>query len=149
MQFIKDNKYIMFKISSPLEVDFFESHKKLIEKNGYVWFCRFGKNNMKISSMSECEPIIFIKEAKKNNDGFYIANCIEIKEDIFDNEVFPEYYNELSLKKACWLKITSLEKADMSFVLDKFLSSSGGAITGVLKSMCTAFYMNCKESFEL
>lgn len=44
--------YPLIKVMSPLDTYFFSEHRKVIDEYGAVWFCRFGKNNMKIESFN-------------------------------------------------------------------------------------------------
>ena len=46
-------EFLMIKISTIDDVSFFEEHQNIIDKNGYVWFCRFGKCNLRISSITK------------------------------------------------------------------------------------------------
>ena len=43
MDLKKDSSYLLIKINTPENINFLEEHSNIIEKNGYVWFCRFGK----------------------------------------------------------------------------------------------------------
>ena len=44
----KDNMFPLIKVKTPTGIDFFKEHKSIIDSNGYVWFCRFGKKQYEI-----------------------------------------------------------------------------------------------------
>ena len=67
------NKHLMIKISSPIDISFYDEHIKEIKQNGYVWFCRFGKDNLKTEDIGNNGNVLFIKESKANGNRCYMA----------------------------------------------------------------------------
>ena len=78
MDLKKDSSYLLIKINTPENINFLKEHSNILEKNGYVWFCRFGKSNVLPEKICLCNNYIFLKDSKKNNDKIYIAKYEKI-----------------------------------------------------------------------
>lgn len=147
MEFQLDMVYPLIKIMTPPDIDFFKEHKSIIDKSGYVWFCRFGKNNMKIESLENCEKILLIKESEKNGGNVYIANYDIVKEGAVPiNEDYPSYYNDITQSKGLWIRLLSIalySKEDLNN--DFVVNASGNKVANILKSMCPATFLRYKH----
>ena len=93
--------YLMLKIATPMDFSFEDEHKKIIDKDGYVWFCRFGKGNLKIESISELGNILFVKESVKNGGKRYMMEFSEISSSQ-PTSGYPDYYNTSDAPKDIW-----------------------------------------------
>lgn len=151
MQLKNEGIYPLIKIKTPSSTSFFDAHKACIENDGFVWFCRFGKNNMKIDSLNRCEHILFIKESGVRQGGVYIAEYVELSEQLgADKTGVPEYYNTLSQPQALWIKLISLNPFDYKVFMESFVvNSSGGSVDNILRSMCPAFFLKSIVDHEI
>lgn len=147
LEFQSDVVYPFIKIMTPPEIDFFNEHKTILDKKGYVWFCRFGKNNMKIKSLENCGNILLIKDSEKNGGNVYIANYDIVKEGNFSiNNDYPTYYNDILQSKGLWIRLLSItqyskEELNANFVIN----ASGNKVANILKSMCPATFLRYKH----
>lgn len=147
----KDNMFPLIKVKTPTGIDFFKEHKSIIDSYGYVWFCRFGKNNMKYDTVASCNPILFIKNSGISNGGIYIARYEAIENSITENgTVYPHYYQDIQQSPAMWFKIYEMNPMDYDVLIESFVgASSGGDINRILKSMCPAFFIRSTQDIEI
>lgn len=135
--------YPFVKITTPPEIDFFEEHKNILNKEGFVWFCRFGKNNMRITTINSCNKLLIIKESKQNGGTVYIAKFDMVTdegESITDS--FPNYYNRIDKIKSLWIRLLEIEKFSGEELENRFvLNASGNRVSTILKSMCAAVFL--------
>ncbi len=144
--FCKDSIYPLIKITTPSDINFYNEHQKLMQENGYTWFCRFGKSNMKIESIKNCGNTIIIKESKKNGDKVYAAIFDEILGYIDEDKViFPAYYNNIKQNKELWFRLVALEEYSKEMLCSAFVvNASNNDVSSILKSMCPATFLRCK-----
>ena len=145
---IKENGiYPLIKIATPEGVDFLDEHQQIINNFGYVWFCRFGKNNMKIQSIQDSDHILIIKDIARNGGKVYIAafDKVEQSYDISD-EVVPKYYKEVAKYIGVWLRITQIKEIPKNVLEDSFVvNKTNGSVAGILRSMCPATLLRCTK----
>lgn len=90
-----------------------ENHNKIIKKNGYVWYGKFGN---KLSS-STIEELLDQKELKillvqSSSSNRYWGNVDKIQYDTpEDIENIPEYYRDDRNLIKCWFRVTKITKA--------------------------------------
>jgi len=150
MKIEKNNVCPLIKIKSPDGADFFSEHTHLINNNGFVWFCRFGKNNMKQETLKQYAPYIIIKESGIKEGGVYLAKYTDITETSPDIQFMPSYYNKMNLHISMWFKIIEIKSIDYSLLTSSFVGkTSGGSIQSILKSMCPAFFVKCISTVEI
>lgn len=143
----KGKSFLMLKISTPPEFSFYDEHQRKIKENGYVWFCRFGRGNLVTKSINKDGNLIFIKEAKANGGTKYILEFSEVTLNT-PASGYPEYYDDVHLNRSIWFKVTSIKILENDFEDSFRLSSSGGTLDGVYRSMCNSFYITCSQNFE-
>ncbi len=140
----------LIKVKSPVGIDFYTEHKRVIESYGYVWFCRFGKNNMKRETLEKYSPFIIIKESGVKYGGVFLAAYSEISVDTMHQKMMPLYYKEIEQRPSLWFKVTQIEQIDYSALLSCFIgNASGGNIERIMKSMCPAFYIKCISNMKV
>ena len=61
MEIKKGATFLMFKINTPNGIDFLKEHKKILDANGEVWLCRFGKTNVVLSKITADGNYVFGK----------------------------------------------------------------------------------------
>ena len=133
-------EFLMIKISTIDGFSFYEEHQKLIDKNGYVWFCRFGKCNLLISSITKNGNLIFVRDTIKNGGKKYALYFSEVSSTIPDNN-YPDYYKTINKEKPLWFKVTSIVELPDNLNSYLCVASSGNSLDHVYKSMCTSFYV--------
>lgn len=141
----KNKTFLMLKILTPPTISFYEEHKKIIDAEGFVWFCRFGKNNLRIDSITKDDNIIFIKESIKNGNHRYLLHISDITTNA-PTANYPLYYNDIKSQQAIWFKVTSIIKLDTNFE-NFFLTINGGPLSNVYRSMCNSFYIKSIQDY--
>ena len=149
MNFEKDSSYLLIKINTPENINFLKEHAEIIEKNGYVWFCRFGKSNVLPEKIYSYNNYIFFKDSKRNNDKIYIAKYEKFSSSP-QNSLFPEYYSKISLERSLWFKIVQIQEFDYNILIDNFVTKSTNAkLENVFRSMCSSFYITCNNNLNI
>lgn len=141
----------LLRIKTPDCVDFFQEHMSLIETKGYVWFCRFGKNNMRIDKVLSHESLLIIKDSGAISSNYYIAKYCDVCEipNITSDE-YPAYYDCINQKKSLWFKVNMLVPLDYGIIESNFVvAATNGEIKNTLRSMCPAFYIRCINKIVL
>lgn len=141
------NKHLMIKISSPIDISFYDEHIDILKKEGYVWFCRFGKDNLKIDEIGNDGKYIFIKESKANGGKCYLAEYECLQRNI-PVSGYPKYYDGIQKERNLWIKVISLKILPEGFEASFRASSSGGELSSIYRSMCNAFYITAQEKYE-
>lgn len=131
-------------------VDFYTEHKRILDQKGFVWFCRFGKNNMKIEKITSCERIVIIKESGKAGK-YYAAEYDDLQEKTpSDKTAIPPYYTDMDRSEGYWLRLTGICEVEADTVMNCFVSdASQGSIAPLIRSMCPAFYIICKSKVSI
>ena len=149
MDLKKDSSYLLIKINTPENINFLEEHSNILEKNGYVWFCRFGKSNVLPEKINSYNNYIFLKDSKKNNDKIYIAKYEKISFSP-QSSLFPKYYNRISLECSLWFKLVELHEFDYNILIKNFVTkSTSSKLTNVFRSMCSSFYITCNNNLNI
>lgn len=145
---VKENGiYPLIKIATPVGIDFLNEHLQIINKHGYVWFCRFGKNNMKIQSLQDSDHILIVKDVVRNGGKVYLAEFDKVEQsyDIAD-EVVPKYYKDVAKYTGVWLRITQIKEIPKNALEDSFVvNKTNGSVAGILRSMCPATLLRCTK----
>lgn len=149
MDLKKDSSYLLIKINTPENINFLKEHLNILEKNGYVWFCRFGKNNVLPEKINSYNNYIFLKDSKKNNDKIYIAKYEKFSFSP-PSLLFPKYYNGISLERSLWFKLVELHEFDYNILIKNFVTkSTSSKLTNVFGSMCSSFYITCNNNLNI
>lgn len=151
MKINENSIFPLIKVKTPTGIDFFNAHKEIIDSIGYVWFCRFGKNNMKYDTISSCAPMLFIKNSGVSKGGIYIARYKAIENNLSKEEsAYPKYYHNIQQQPAMWFKISEIKPLEYDIFIENFVgSSSGGDIDKILKSMCPAFFIKSTQNIVI
>ena len=140
--------YPLIRVATPADIDFLGEHRAVIQQHGYVWFCRFGKNNMKIQSLQDCKHIMIVKDADKNGGKVYLAMYDEVLDSLNLNcEAIPNYYLGISRHIGAWIRVTQIEEISKATLEECFVvSASNGKVSNILRSMCPATFLRCVRS---
>lgn len=133
----EQKEYLLLKIKSPNGVDFYSEHKAVIERCGYVDFAKFGNSILKTELLNVGDTI-FIKESITNGGMLYAAT---LKEVIKKGKEFPDYYNNLEVANAFWLRLSDIKIIENKEYLATYETRAGGAVESALKSMSPNFYI--------
>lgn len=87
-------------------------HLKVIEKNGYVWYGKFGatlsdKTKKEILNQEE-QKILLIRSGRFERYWAYIS---DISRTIPEKGEYPDYYADFVTKIHAWFKVTGIMEA--------------------------------------
>ena len=143
MEIKKGATFLMFKINTPNGIDFLKEHKKILDANGEVWLCRFGKTNVVLSKITADGNYVFVKDSAKNDNRIYIGTVSSISKTQPLNN-YPTYYDQINLARPLWFNLSDLCEVRSDFVMKNFRTkSSNASLEGVFRSMCNSFYIEC------
>ncbi len=134
--------------------DTISEHKKIIEKNGYVWFGKFG-NSIKqqyINTIDESdeEHFVFLIKTTQKKQYVYRANIITIsKEDqrlLPEKQFIPKYYRNSDLNFGFWLKLKDIRKVNSKITNQLHVNSSHSPLVESLNRSTTGLmYISFKD----
>ena len=140
--------FLMFKIMSPPGISFLDEHQKMISKRGYVWFCRFGRTNLVLKSISKDGNYVFVKESIKNGNKKYVLEFSDISNEA-PTSGYPAYYSSVAKEASLWFKVTSITELPDDFESYFCAASSNNSLESVYRSMCSSFYIRSNKALRL
>lgn len=150
MKILKDQILLLLKINTPNNFDFYYEHKQIINTNGFVWFCRFGRSNISFDYFGNENTLIFIRDSKKNGGKIYCLLYEDIKNSSPEVAFYPKYYENVKANQAYWLKCTDIFEISIDNFYKTFVTkSSNSDIRNVFNSMCTNFYIKANNDYVL
>ena len=100
-------------------------HEKLINKNGFVWYGKFGNkvSQQVINDVLEkgTAKVLFIKSGRED---IYYANVDKIQYNMPEEKYIPKYYSDSYDRVSVWFRITEFKKTDYDVVKDYYVISS-------------------------
>ena len=122
-------------------------HVRLIEKNGYVWYGKFGaplSDKTKQEILSQDDPkILLIRSGRFER---YWAHISDISRTAPDQGEYPEYYADFYTKIHAWLKVTRIEEAPKDIMGKCVVASSKRSLSEASKySMSPYFIIEVEE----
>lgn len=124
-----------------------EAHKKMIVKNGFVWWGKFGAkiNEQTIKGLLKCdEPRILLI-----NSGKYDRYWARIEDVLFEPPVegeSPAYYWDKRDTIKTWFKVTNIEIAPRDVMSKCKVASSGKVLSEAsMHSMSPFFIIDFEE----
>ena len=149
MEVKKNTTFLMLKIKTPPNIDFLAEHKKIIDKTGEVWFCRFGKTNIVHSKITNDGNFIFFKDSAKNNNRVYIGIISKISLNSISLN-YPKYYNYINMNQSFWICLSEIKEVNPSLIIQNFrIKSNNAKLLGVYHSICNSFYIKCITNIKL
>lgn len=142
-----DKTFLMLKIMSPSNISFYNEHQMLINQNGYVWFCRFGKTNVLTQSITRDGNLVFIKESIRNSNKKYVLEFSEVSTEKPDSN-YPSYYDLVEKEAALWFKVTTITELPSNFESYFNSASSNNSLEIIYRSMCNSFYIKSNQKFQ-
>ena len=122
MKINKGTPCLFLRISDFKKYNFLEEHKKILDKEGFVWLLKFGKNVKPdyLKELKNNKGGLILKSSPKNGNQFYY--CLFDKTEVDDSLKFPNYYNEVFehenyyledlVKTQSWFRITKMFPID-------------------------------------
>lgn len=121
----EDSNYPLIKMNTN-KINFLEEHKSILNKEGYVWFGRYGKRKFSIKiNEGEKSKYIILKDAAKSTNRTFICEVVEIENNI-PKEGYPEYYKTFINNIIQWFKIINIYEIDTDILFEKFISCKSG-----------------------
>lgn len=125
LRFFKDKNYPLIKMNTK-KIEFLDEHKPFIDKNGYVWFGRYGKRKFDININEEGESIyIILKDSVSSTNKTFVCEVIEVSYNSQD-EGYPEYYNDFLTQITQWFKLINIYEIDANILYEKFIAAKSG-----------------------
>ena len=140
----EQKEYLLLKIKSPKDVNFYSEHKAVIDQCGFVDFAKAGNSILKTELLNAGDTI-FIKESIANGGVLY---AVTLKEVIEKGKEFPDYYNDLGFANVLWLRLSDIKTIESKDFLDAYETRAGGAVESALKSMSPNFYIRKRVKSE-
>lgn len=135
----KDPLFIVIKLGHVNGVDFYEEHKKVLDENGFVDFARVSKKNIAITDFDRKK--VFVKESKSAQNRLIQMSV----EDIEKGKVYPDYYNDIDLTGATWMRVKSMEIIDGDELARKYCRSNGEPIKALGRGSIPFFFIKEKK----
>ena len=131
-----EHQYLVIKLGNIKGIDFCKEHLNMIEKYGYVDLARVGRRFLDFSRLTE--PYFFIKESLGGGNRIFKAY---IEKNTSGAKHVPEYYKELDLSGASWVRIKALEIVDKDQFLSKYTLKNGNEIKALNQGAVSYFYI--------
>ncbi len=124
-----------------------EEHKKLLQKNGYVWYGKLGSSiaDPVITSIFKSEEprILLINSGKTDRWWAYVDQIQKSQPSLED---VPSYYHHLASKCKVWIRVIKFVKATPDVMSSCIVKSSQAPLSEVsAHSMSPYFIIEYKE----
>ena len=116
-------------------------HQEIIDKNGYVWYGKFGNKIGKEiieEQLKTNDPKILL--IKSGSVGRYWMHFQEHQEKTPELDKIPEYYRNKCDDIKCWFKVVRFEKADKDVLSKCFVLSSGDCLSNSSKHSINPYF---------
>lgn len=117
-----------------------EAHRKLILKNGYVWYGKMGLgvSQKGVEACMSSKKVLLIHSGKYDR---YWLTIETVSNDRPANEEFPSYYADKTDNVKTWFKVTNIETAEKDVVSKCQLVSNGRQLNEVSKSSMSPYFI--------
>ena len=119
-----------------------KEHRKLIEKNEYVYYGKMGApvsdKNIKMLMEQESVKLLLIHSGKADR---YWANVDKITKEQPPYEDFPEYYHDIAGNFKTWFRITCIEEAPKNVMTVCKVASSGATLGIASKTTMSPYFI--------
>ena len=116
-------------------------HQLLIDKNGFVWYGKFGNKISKdiiYEQLETSDPkILLIKSGGVERYWLHFSEFQESKPNATD---IPEYYRDNCDEIKCWFKVTRFEKTEKDILSKCFVLSSGDCLSNVSRHCMNPYF---------
>lgn len=117
-------------------------HKKAIEKNGFVWYGKFGSPvSAKVAStiLENDEPRILLILSGKNKR--YWAYVTDIQWEKPSDGSYPAYYEQAIDRFKTWFKVIRIEVATADIMSKCHVASSGAPLAHASRSSMSPYFI--------
>ncbi len=116
-------------------------HKKMITKNGFVWYGKFGNKVSKEiidEQLKTNDPKLLL--IKSGGVERYWLHFDKYQETTPDIDKIPEYYRNNCAEIKCWFRVTCFEKAEKDILSKCFVISSGDCLSNASKHSMNPYF---------
>ena len=151
--------HILMRFSDKLGAieDTVEAHSIMIKKHGAVWFGKMGKtlSRQNIERLNkQCEQgtptHLYLVQKTANRYEIYRGVILAVRREtpIKDRKIIPPYYekNRLSLYMNLWVKLSGLDRIELTSLSSLYIATSGFAAPETLRASMAAIFI-IKERF--
>ena len=117
-------------------------HQKLIEQYGFVWYGKMGSsvNDHTVKSiLNNDNPMILLIRSGKTER--YWATVTEIKHELPQIELIPEYYRDIAKTVKTWFKISCFQLAEKDVMSRCVIVSSGKSLSEVSRHSMSPYFI--------
>lgn len=157
MQIEAQTDMLLFRYKSYAKTDFINEHISILKDNGYVWMLKVGKRTSldRINHILKAGGWMILRSPKVDGSKFYLAKFTEMSEDEPEDNVYPEYYQEIlddddnlvfETLNYQWFKITMLIELDEVYSKTLCMSNTNKKVIDVIDTTRTAVMFIRNES---
>lgn len=103
---IQSNQYmLLLRYNNYGNTDFINEHKSVIDKNGFTWVLKIGKEipNQKLNRVLEEGGVLFFRAPKASGGTYHIAKVEDYAYGKAPKDnIFPEYYHQMENDRKMW-----------------------------------------------
>ena len=117
-------------------------HKKLLDKNGYVYYGKMGSpvsdKNIDMLMKQDVVRLLLIHSGKADR---YWATVDEIVKQRPPVDTFPSYYRDIADRFTTWFRITKIETAPKDIMSKCKVASSGANLGEASKHSMSPYFI--------
>ena len=118
------------------------SHQTMINKNGYVWYGKFGAPvSKKVSSVileSDNPKILLIQSGRSKRYWAYID---DIQWEKPRSGSYPSYYEQAINRFKTWFRVIKIEEAPSDIMANCYVASSGASLAHASRSSMSPYFI--------
>ena len=117
-------------------------HKKLIEKDGYVWYGKLGasvSDRICKELLETSEPRILLIHSGKS--ACYWAYIDKVSKEVPPLENIPEYYRDQAKIFRTWFRVKRIEEAEKNVMSMCTVASSGASLSVTSRSSMSPYFI--------
>ena len=117
-------------------------HQKAIEKNGFVWYGKFGSPvSAKVASaiLENDESRILLIMSGKNKRYWAYVDSIQWEKP--SDGLYPSYYEQAIERFKTWFKVTCIEDAPADIMSRCHVASSGALLAHASRSSMSPYFI--------
>lgn len=117
-------------------------HQNMIEKNGYVWYGKFGSrvsDSVSSSILDNENPRILLIHSGKNKRYWAYVESIQWKKP--KEGSYPSYYEQAMDRFKTWFKVIRIEEAPSDIMSRCYVASSGAVLAHASRSSMSPYFI--------
>lgn len=140
---MEEKEFIVLKLGSIKNVDFYEEHSKIIDKYGFVDMAKFGK--AKVEKDEIVDHTLYIKESDVDKGRIFKAYVEEMP---ISGEYYPAYYDKSKLNQAQWFRVSSMIEVGLENFCKEFVNRQGRDVLRLFRGMNPIVHIRKREDCE-